>query len=141
MRDQPWKIFAILGTVVFVLGWAGIIYVIATPDESSPFFAGFRNEIYLMLSLGTSVMASSALLWGVAAFVWVHQSSTVGGGQVEICYDAASWSPPALREILAELTRRDIPFVVERGELVVEKRFESTVDLVAAAYDSAASEE
>ncbi len=31
-RDQPARVFAVLGTVRFVLGWAGVIYVTFSSD-------------------------------------------------------------------------------------------------------------
>jgi hypothetical protein len=74
LRDNPWEWFALLGTLVFVAGWAGIVYLIVTATDHTPigslFVGGAAGKIYFMLTMGTSVTTASGVLWGVAALVW-----------------------------------------------------------------------
>ena len=69
-RDQPARFFVLLGTIVFIGGWAGIIYVVAFSDVQTAFDTFFR--IQLLVSLGASVTLTSGLLWGIAAYIWIH---------------------------------------------------------------------
>lgn len=74
LGEKPWEIFAILGTVVFMLGWAGILYLVFSASEQNPFgllaVGGTEGKVYFMVSTGPMVTIASGVLWGIAALTW-----------------------------------------------------------------------
>jgi hypothetical protein len=69
--DRPARFFGLLGSIVFVLGWAGVIYLAFFSDVG----ASSRDTyftIQLLVALGSSVTLTSGVLWGVGAYIWLH---------------------------------------------------------------------
>jgi hypothetical protein len=70
-RDEPARIFAVLATVLFVLGWVGVIYL-------SVFSGGYGGQgpsdtalrVQFAISLGSTVTLATAALWIVAVLLW-----------------------------------------------------------------------
>ena len=71
-RDEPARIFAVLATFLFVLGWAGVIYL-------SVFSGGYGGSggpgdtalrVQFAISLGSAVTLATAALWIVAVLLW-----------------------------------------------------------------------
>jgi hypothetical protein len=71
-RDEPARIFAVLATFLFVLGWVGVIYL-------SVFSGSYGGQVgpsdtavrvQLAISLGATVTLATAALWIVAALLW-----------------------------------------------------------------------
>jgi hypothetical protein len=71
-RDCPDRFFAVLGGIVFVAGWAGSIYLALFADYGPTGGAETPYRIQVMVSLGASVTTASAVLWAVAAYLWIH---------------------------------------------------------------------
>jgi hypothetical protein len=69
-RDRPARFFGVLGSITFVAGWAGVIYL-AFFNDQIPGDATYVR-IQILLSVGASVTIASAILWGIAAYVWIH---------------------------------------------------------------------
>lgn len=74
-REEPARVFAVLGTVLFVLGWVGVLYLTLIagifggsggPSETS-------IRLQYLISLGSTVTLASAALWVVAALLWRHR--------------------------------------------------------------------
>jgi hypothetical protein len=62
---------AIFGSILFIVGWALTIYLVFDPGRvtaatSSP----AQRQIVIALVYGTQVTLASALLWGVAAYLY-----------------------------------------------------------------------
>lgn len=78
LGEKPWEIFAILGTIVFTLGWAGILYLMFSSSDSNPVgllaAGGTEGKVYFMVSTGPMVTIASGVLWGIAALTWRRQS-------------------------------------------------------------------
>ena len=71
-RDSPARFFGILGTIVFVAGWAGVIYIAFFSDSGAAASTPAYFRVQIMVSLGASVTIASAILWGIAAYIWIH---------------------------------------------------------------------
>jgi hypothetical protein len=67
---NPARVFAFLGILVFTLGWAAIVYIMIDPGRFTFAEYGTQGRMQLALQYGTGVTTASALLWGVASFVW-----------------------------------------------------------------------
>jgi|SRR5450759_1283260 hypothetical protein len=68
-RDQPARIFAVLGTFLFVLGWVGVIYLSFWSDGNG----GLNTtpaRVEIAVSLGSTVTLATAALWIVAVLLW-----------------------------------------------------------------------
>ena len=68
-RDEPARVFAVLGTVLFVLGWVGTLYVslIANSGGGGPTDTSLR--IQALISLGSTGTLAAAALWVVAVLL------------------------------------------------------------------------
>jgi hypothetical protein len=71
-REHPARFFGIAGTVVFVAGWAGAIYVALFSDIHSVTGVPSYYKVQILVTIGTSVTTASAILWGIAAYIWIH---------------------------------------------------------------------
>jgi hypothetical protein len=68
-RDQPARIFAVLATLLFFLGWAGVIYVSFWSDvNGGP--SSTPGRIQFAISLGSAVTLATSALWIVAVLLW-----------------------------------------------------------------------
>jgi len=71
-RAVPARFFAWLGGIVFVGGWAAAAYIAWEIDTGGG--AGGTETAYrlqLLMSHGLQATTAAAILWGVAAFLWV----------------------------------------------------------------------
>src|ERR1700732_851662 len=70
-RDEPARVFGVLGTVVFVLGWIGVLYVALIAGvfggNGGPSDTSLRLQ--LLISLGSTVTLAAAALWVVAVLL------------------------------------------------------------------------
>lgn len=71
-RDVPARFFAWLGGIVFVAGWVVAAYIafsygvgVSGGDETA-------YRLQLLLTHGLQATTAAAILWGVAAFLWVR---------------------------------------------------------------------
>ena len=71
-RECPDRVFAILGGIVFVAGWVAAIRLAFFANVGPTGSAGDAFTIQILVSLGASVTTAAAVLWGVAAYLWVH---------------------------------------------------------------------
>jgi hypothetical protein len=71
-RDQPARFFAWWGGIVFVAGWSGVIYLAILSDFPAPAELSTYQRVQTAVSLGASVSIASAILWGIAAYIWIH---------------------------------------------------------------------
>jgi hypothetical protein len=69
-RDQPARIFAVLATLLFVLGWAGVISVTFWSDANNGGPSTTLQRIQFAISLGSAVTLATSALWIVAALLW-----------------------------------------------------------------------
>jgi len=69
-RDHPARFFGALGTIVFVLGWVGVIYIALVRNDGVPDESWYRLQV--LVSMGMGVTTASAILWGISAYIWVH---------------------------------------------------------------------
>ena len=71
-RAVPARFFAWLGAIVFVGGWAVAVYVAWTLDiGGGPGSTETSYRLQVLLSHGLQATTAAAILWGVAAFLWV----------------------------------------------------------------------
>jgi hypothetical protein len=71
-RAVPSRLFAWLGTIIFVGGWAAAVYIAFSYDVSGGLGSNeTANRLQILVSHGTSVTIAAGILWGVAAFLWV----------------------------------------------------------------------
>ena len=71
-RDQPARFFGGLGAFAFVGGWAGVIYLAFFSDlPGGTSFDNFQR-VQVLVSLGATVTIASGILWGIAAYIWIH---------------------------------------------------------------------
>ena len=71
-RAVPARFFAWLGGIVFVGGWALAAYIAWTFDiGAGPGSTETAYRLQLLLSHGLQATTAAAILWGVAAFLWV----------------------------------------------------------------------
>jgi hypothetical protein len=74
LRAKPVQWFAILGTIVFVGGWAATVYVaFLRGDASFPDETAYNVQI--LVSLGSAVTLAAGVLWAIAAYLWVQLSA------------------------------------------------------------------
>lgn len=71
-RDCPDRIFAYLGAFVFVAGWAGTIYLAFFSNFGASNNIAIAYRIQVLVTLGASVTTAAAVLWAVAAYLWIH---------------------------------------------------------------------
>jgi hypothetical protein len=76
-RERPSAFFAWLGAILFVSGWGVAIYSAFLAGESmGPITSSpgpsVAYRLQYLLSIGTSVTLAAAVLWGVAAYLWVQ---------------------------------------------------------------------
>jgi hypothetical protein len=69
-RDQPARIFAVLATLLFVLGWAGVIYLTVFTSDANGGLNTTPVRIQFAISLGSTVTLATAALWIVAVLLW-----------------------------------------------------------------------
>jgi hypothetical protein len=69
-RASPARFFGVLGTILFVGGWAVAIYIACNPPFQGSVEMAYRLQF--LVSIGSSVTLASAVLWGIAVYVWMH---------------------------------------------------------------------
>ena len=57
---------------MFFAGWAAVIYLAFFSDYGPTGTGSDVFRIQLTVGLGASVTSASAILWGIAAYLWVH---------------------------------------------------------------------
>jgi hypothetical protein len=69
----PARFFAWLGGLVFVVGWLVGAYAAFADDSGPGSFGQLALSYRLNVLVGTGIQATiaAAVLWGVAAFLWV----------------------------------------------------------------------
>lgn len=68
MFRRIYRVFAITGTLTFVLGWAAILYLAINPSRYAEEVG--RPWTETMLGYGTALMITVAAQWLVAAFAY-----------------------------------------------------------------------
>jgi hypothetical protein len=71
-RDEPARIFAVLATFLFVLGWVGVIYlsVFSNGYGGSVGPSDTALRVQFAITLGSTVTLATAALWIVAVLLW-----------------------------------------------------------------------
>ena len=72
-RDQPARIFAVVGTLWFALGRAGVIYVTVWSDGNGG-LSTTPARVEIAISLDSAVTLATSALWIVAALIWHRRS-------------------------------------------------------------------
>ena len=71
------RVFATLGIIVFVVGWALVIYLVIDPNQPhiiESFYSGAQGRVRTILSYGFGTTTSaSVFLWALAAYVHFRQ--------------------------------------------------------------------
>ncbi len=67
--DEPAKVLGWLGTAIFILGWAAIIYLVVDLQSDFPDGESFRYRLSVAVGHGTNVTLAAAALWFVSAYI------------------------------------------------------------------------